>query len=165
VAWQERDRARLVALRCREGPASLEVHVEDGAGNPLANVTVFRYWPDAPVLPSELAWDANYNRADYGLTNDQGNIGFGMGGGDPYFPPGQAGASAIWVGGPDSYLVSGLGWLGLTAHIHLNSEWVLSTTLTQSLQAQTWGFTPGTEVRYVDLGYVEPAPVVCWPAK
>jgi hypothetical protein len=160
VAWQPRDGARLVALRSREGPATLVIHVEDGAGDPLENVTVVRHWPDAPPLPAELQWDGTYNRGVFGPTNGEGNIGFGMGFGDYYFPPGQSGASAVWIGGPASYLLTGLGMLGGTNHMHLDSDWVLSTAQAQALQAQNWRFSPGAVVRYEDLGYGEPVAVV-----
>jgi hypothetical protein len=166
VEWQAREGARLVALRCREGPASLEVHVEDEAGHPLENIIVMRYWPDAEFLPEELAWDATYNRGDRGPTNVEGNIGFGMGGGEYYDPSkGQVGVEAIWVGGPNSYLLTGLGWLAGTNHTHLNSEWVLDADTARTLQAQNWGFTPGAVVYYEDQGYGEPVPVVSWPAR
>jgi hypothetical protein len=60
-------------------------------------------------------------RGVFGGTNIEGNIGFGMGHGDYYFPP-NVGASAVWVadGAGPADVVSGLGMLGGTNHRHLD---------------------------------------------
>lgn len=109
---------RIVKLQDAEGPAVKIVHIEDEAGNPQAGVKVVRYWPDAPMLPE---WPPPASRWQeqgvYGDTNVNGDIGFGMGRGDYYFPP-NGGASAVWIAspkGPSDY-ISGLGMLGGTNH-------------------------------------------------
>jgi hypothetical protein len=109
---------RVVKLQDAEGPAVQIVNVTDADGQPLDGVQVVRSWPDAPPLP---AWPSPTsmwrNQGVYGGTDGQGNIGFGMGRGDYYFPPG-GGASALWVAseaGPAD-LMTGLGMLGGTNH-------------------------------------------------
>jgi hypothetical protein len=83
---------------------------------------VVRHWPDAPQLPD---WPKPISmwrkRGVFGGTNMNGDIGYGMGHGDYYFPP-DGGASSVWVAdesGPCD-LVSGLGMLGGTNHRHLD---------------------------------------------
>lgn len=109
---------RVCVLKAIEGPATLVVKVTDD-GQPLEGLTVIRYWPGAPyLLPDLVGW---FDRGVYGQTNANGEIGFGMGTGDYYQPPG-GGASAIWVHGLPSDLVTGLGMLWGTNHIHLDTE-------------------------------------------
>jgi hypothetical protein len=113
---------RIVKLHDVEGPAVKIVRLIDQAGKPLANVRVVRYWPDAPALPEWAPPASRWrDRGVYGRTNSNGEIGFGMGHGDFFFPP-KSGASAVWVGeeaGPSDF-VSGLGMLGATHHRHLD---------------------------------------------
>jgi hypothetical protein len=112
---------RVCVLKAIEGPATLVAKVTDD-GQPLVGITVIRYWPGAPQLPPELVgW---FDRGIYAQTKANGEVGFGMGGGDYYQPPG-GGASAIWVHGLPSDLVTGLGMLWATNHIHLDTEFCL----------------------------------------
>jgi hypothetical protein len=113
---------RVVKFQDAEGAAVQIVNVKDQEDHPLAGLRVVRYWPDAPALPN---WPPPismwHNQGVYGDTNVNGDIGYGMGHGDYYFPPGS-GASAVWVAdqaGP-SDLVSGLGMLGGTDHRHID---------------------------------------------
>jgi hypothetical protein len=113
---------RVVEVHDWAGPATQLVNVTDAAGRRMEGITVVRWWPDAPKLP---AWGDKVsrwrNRGVYGDTNSNGDIGFGMGGGDYYFPP-SGGASAVWVAslkGPSDF-VSGLGMLGGTDHRHID---------------------------------------------
>jgi hypothetical protein len=113
---------RVVKLQGVEGPAVQVVTVSDPDGNALEGIRVVRHWPDAPDLPTWAppisVW---YREGVYGTTNADGNIGFGMGQGDYYFPP-DSGASSLWVAdetGP-SDSISGLGMLGGTRHDHLD---------------------------------------------
>jgi hypothetical protein len=115
---------RACVLQEIEGPATQVVKVTEG-DNPQAGVTVIRYWPDAPALPAELVgW---YDQGVYDDTNAAGQVGFPMGFGDYYFPPG-AGASSVWVADASypSDLVGGLGMLGGTNHIHLDVQFCLA---------------------------------------
>jgi hypothetical protein len=113
---------RITMLRDAEGPAVTVVNVKNQGGRPLENIRVVRYWPDAPSLPTWAPPASHWHdRGVYGGTNINGDIGFGMGRGDYYFPP-SGGASALWVSderGP-SDLIEGLGMLGGTNHRHLN---------------------------------------------
>jgi len=109
---------RCVELREQEGPATIVVTVKDRNGKGVNRALVARWWPDSklPGLPSELAsW---HEQGVYGETNVNGDIGFGMGGGDYYWPP-SGGASEVWMD-YDSDLVRGLGMIGGTNHRHLN---------------------------------------------
>jgi hypothetical protein len=113
---------RIVMIKDAEGPAVTVVNVTDPDGKPLENVRVVRYWPDAPSLPGWPPPASRWrDRGVYGGTNINGDIGFGMGRGDYFFPP-SGGASALWVSderGPSDF-IEGLGMLGGTNHRHLN---------------------------------------------
>jgi hypothetical protein len=113
---------RIVELREVVGPAAELVHVEDQEGSPLEGIRVVRHWPDAPLLPAWPAPTSRWrDRGVFGNTNANGDIGFGMGHGDYYFPP-KGGASAVWVadeGGPSDF-IAGLGMLGGTNHRHVD---------------------------------------------
>ena len=113
---------RVVKLQDVEGPAVQLVHIVDRDGTPMPGVTVVRWWPDAPKLPG---WADEVSRwrehGVFGLTNNSGDIAFGMGHGDYYCPP-ASGASGVWVADAkgQSDLVSGLGMLGGTNHRHVD---------------------------------------------
>jgi hypothetical protein len=113
---------RIVKLQDTEGPAVQIVTVADQDGSPMGGIRVVRYWPDAPRLPDWPAPTSQWrDRGVYGETNLEGDIGYGMGQGDYYFPPG-GGASAVWVAdesGPSDF-IGGLGMLGATTHRHLD---------------------------------------------
>jgi hypothetical protein len=113
---------RIVKLQDAEGPAVKIVHVQDQTGKPQEGVRVVRYWPDAPRLPEWSPPASRWQeRGVYGDTNVNGDIGFGMGRGDYYFPP-DGGASAVWIAssqGPSDY-ISGMGMLGGTNHRHID---------------------------------------------
>jgi len=113
---------RIIKLVDAEGPAVQIVNVVDQDGTPLEGITVVRHWPDAPPLP---AWPPPASRwrgeGVYGRTGSNGDIGFGMGHGDYYFPP-EGGASAVWLAdeaGPSDF-IGGLGMIGATDHRHLD---------------------------------------------
>ena len=120
VTWTRGTGPHLATIRCDDsGISALVVHVEDPDGSPVADQLVVRRWPDAPRLPEELAgW---FDNGVYGPTNANGDIGFGMGHGDYYFPPAE-GPSCIWLH-PGGDLLCGLGMLGGTNHVHLNATW------------------------------------------
>lgn len=126
---------RIVKLQGAEGPAVQVVNVADRDGIPLRDVAVVRYWPDAPELPSWSPPASTWrDRGVYGGTNQNGDIGFGMGHGDYYHPP-DSGASAVWVAaenGP-SDLLDGLGMLGGTNHRHLEVYYQLQKSVDPSL--------------------------------
>jgi hypothetical protein len=113
---------RVVQLQAVEEPAIQVGRVLDAEGQPLAGVRVVRFWPEAPPLPRWALPASRWrDRGVYGETNDQGEIGFGLGHGDDYRPP-AGGASALWVAeeaGP-SDLVGGLGKIQGSPHRHLD---------------------------------------------
>ncbi|MGQ9598794.1 MAG: hypothetical protein ACUVWZ_05200 [Anaerolineae bacterium] len=113
--------ASVTVLRAIEGPSTLVVHVENIAGDPLPNVPVAFYWPDAPVLPSEKR-ACGLDRGIIGDTKDNGNAEFAMGRGAYYFPP-NGGPHVVWVVVTGTDCLGGLGMLGGTNHIHLDSVW------------------------------------------
>lgn len=92
----------IVELREKiDAPSTLVVTVKDESGNPVPNVSVAFSWPDGTV---------------HGITDNMGNVGFGMGGGAYYFPP-EKGPHWIDAGG---VRVEGLGMLGGTNHDHMD---------------------------------------------
>jgi hypothetical protein len=113
---------RIVKLQDAQGPAVQIINIRDQEGSSLEGIRVVRSWPDAPALP---LWPAPVSmwrrRGVFGATNQNGQIGFGMGHGDYYDPPG-GGASCAWVADlkGSSDLISGLGMLGGSPHRHLN---------------------------------------------
>jgi hypothetical protein len=94
--------------------------VRHADGTPSAGTTVVRYWPDADPLDPALYGCNGLMQGVYGETKDTGEIGFGMGSGDYYWPP-DGGVSAIWVGRMPSDCITGLGMVGGTNHRHLDS--------------------------------------------
>jgi len=112
----------IVKLQDVEGPAVQTAYVVDSQGVPLEKITVVRYWPDAPGLPEWQPPTSRWrDRGVHGETKKTGEIGFGMGYGDYYFPP-AGGASAMWVAGETgpSDWIGGLGMLGGSNHRHLD---------------------------------------------
>jgi hypothetical protein len=118
--------ASVRELSTIEGPSTLVVRVEDAHGDPLEGVPVVFYWPDAPsLLPEQQA--CGLDRGIVGLSKSNGNAEFGMGGGAYYFPPDERGPHSVWVvvPGGSTDCLGGLGMLGGTNHIHLDSVWRL----------------------------------------
>jgi hypothetical protein len=112
----------LVELRAKEGPCTLVARVLDAAGSPAAGIDVARWWndPALPDLPPNLAYW--HPHGVHGLTNQNGDIGFGMGGGDGYdpaWPPEGLPVSEIWAQ-DNSDRIHGLGWVWGTNHLHLD---------------------------------------------
>jgi len=115
--------AAVTVLRAIEGPATLVIHVENPEGSPMENVPVVFYWPDADPLPPEQQ-ACGLDRGIVGNTNIDGDVGFGMGPGAYYTPPG-AGPHIVWVAVEGTDCLRGMGMLGRTNHIHLDSVWRL----------------------------------------
>lgn len=123
VLEREAGTASVKALRAIEGPSALTIRVEDPAGTPRQNVPVVFHWPDAPNLePREVA--CGLTRGIVGLTNDRGEVGFGMGTGAYYFPP-EGGPHIVWVAVEGTDCLRGMGMLGGTNHQHLDSVWTV----------------------------------------
>lgn len=107
--------ANVVRLEVRDGPCAQMVKVIDDAGKPLQGVRICRWWQDAPELPPfpEGCMATRFkDRAVHGPTNENGDIGFGMGGGD------MPGSSGVWLVDCDcpGAWVGGLGWKPYTNH-------------------------------------------------
>jgi hypothetical protein len=113
--------ASVRVLRAIEGPVALVARVENADGDPIEGVPVVFYWPNARLLPPEQQ-ACGLDRGDVILTNSNGNAEFIMGGGSYYFPPG-GGLHVVWVATEGTDCLGGLGMLGGTNHIHLDSVW------------------------------------------
>ena len=118
---------KLVELRAKCGSATLVVQVVDENNRPLEKYAVIRYFPGSPELPDFSNTTARQwtTHGVVGKTNTRGDVGFGMGQGDYYFPDnGQSGASKVYVAdfdGPGD-LIFGLGMLGMTEHCHIDPK-------------------------------------------
>lgn len=111
---------RIIEIREAEGPSVQLVTVRSEAGNRQMGVGVARYWPDAPPLPFEPA-SAWKPKGVVGYTNENGDVGFGLGRGDYITAPGQ-GVTAVWVADPavKSDLADKLGMIAGTNHRRLD---------------------------------------------
>jgi hypothetical protein len=125
---------KIVALREKVSTAAtLLVRVRGQDGAPLDGVRVAWYWPDAPLDPEAgpeggVLPDMQPNRAVNGLTNLNGDVGFGMGAGAYYWPnQDQIGPHATWIYGRTtrSDLIMGLGMVAATNHDHYDVEFAL----------------------------------------
>lgn len=116
---------RVTALRAKCGPAAIVVKVVDEFGNPLEGIEVVRYWPGAPTLPDFSGTTAKQWTCCgvHGPTNAEGDIGFGMGTGDYYWPPATA-VSGVYVADFAGYgdYVGGLGMIAATDHCHIDVQ-------------------------------------------
>jgi hypothetical protein len=118
--------ASVSILQAMEGPTALVVWIFDAEGGPLQDVEVVYHWPGAPLLdPDQMACGLSHGLVL--LTKAQGNADFPMGGGSYYFPP-AGGPHTVWVVSAGTDCLRGLGMLGGTNHIHLDSTWVLPST-------------------------------------
>ncbi|HSJ56368.1 MAG TPA: hypothetical protein VLC95_04255 [Anaerolineae bacterium] len=125
---------RIISLReTVNTAATLIVRVLDREGQPIDSERVAWYWPDAPDDPlagpqNGVLPQMNPNRAVHGLTNMNGDVGFGMGRGAYYWPDqDQIGPHAAWIYGTGtrSDVILGLGMIGATNHDHFNVEYAL----------------------------------------
>jgi hypothetical protein len=116
--------ASVDRLRAVSGPASITLYVLDSQGDGVGGVPVAFYWPGAdPLAPEYQA--CGLSQGIVGWTEPSGKIGFGLGFGSYYFPPGD-GPHTIWLGVEGTDCLSGIGMLGLTNHDHLDSNWTLA---------------------------------------
>jgi hypothetical protein len=113
-------------------PAVIIAKFLDVDGQPVANLPVCWYWPDAPKQPgcvpaNGLEQGILPGRYDGpGMTNGNGDIGFAMGGGAYYRPP-AIGPHAIWpCVGENADSARGFGMLGGTNHFSVwpTFQWV-----------------------------------------
>jgi hypothetical protein len=113
--------ASVSVLRAVEGPSVLVVRIENADGDPIQSVPVVFYWPDARLLPPEQR-ACGLDRGLVIASKSNGNAEFGMGPGAYYFPP-AGGPHAVWVATEGTDCLGGMGMLGGTNHIHLDSVW------------------------------------------
>ncbi len=115
--------ASVNVLRAVEGPVAMVIRVLDSVGDPVEDVPVVFYWPDAPELqPSQQA--CGLNRGIIDNTDGNGYADFILGSGAYYFPP-NGGPHTVWVAAEGTDCLGGLGMLGGTNHKHLDSVWTL----------------------------------------
>jgi hypothetical protein len=116
---------RVVALRAKCGPAALVIKVIDEDGANMEGIAIVRHWPGAPKLPdfSDSTAKQWTTHGISGKTNYEGDVGFGMGGGDYYWPDREDGVSSVYVADFAGYgdLVSGLGMIAATEHCHVDT--------------------------------------------
>lgn len=120
---------RLIELWEQSGNSSLKTQVLDEHGNPIPNIGVAFYWPDAPDPPepetkvTSFDWHRNFI---HGPTNVNGDVGPGMGHG-AYHGRGEGGPHAVWVREWQipSDICEKLGMLAGTPHDHLDQKFQL----------------------------------------
>ena len=116
---------RLVELWEKTGTTSHITQVLDKNYQPVPNKIVTFYWSGAEEsnIANELDWHSNYV---YGLTNENGEVGPGMGIG-AYHGEGEGGPHEVWV--HDDYIKSDrlrkIGMLAGTFHDHLDCKFKL----------------------------------------
>ena len=130
---------RLIELWEKTGHHSLITQLLDENNNPMDQMDIAFYWPDAPDPPDPptTLYDHDwYRNFKHGLTNLNGDVGPGMGGGAwidvDLEPPHNAvggGPHAVWVRDPNipSDICERLGMRGGTNHDHLDQKFKLMT--------------------------------------
>ena len=114
---------KLVELREKIGPASCVVRVLDEHGAPVHRA-VAQGWRDGEQLPDDMdplnGLPQGYpNKGDAAFPNENGDVGFGWGGGEYYDPATQEGAHYYWVCAFYSDVLTGVGMLMETEHAHM----------------------------------------------
>jgi hypothetical protein len=110
---------RVVELRERYADSAFIAQVRNSAGEPQQGVHVIFYWDSADSLPG-VGW---LEKGVAGLTNQNGDVGFGMGPGAYHTPPKQ-GPHKAWVSGQGaSEMLEGIGMIAATNHNHINAVW------------------------------------------
>lgn len=110
---------------------------------------VVLWWEDAPPLPAGLQ-GCGLDRGVYGPTNEGGDLGFGLGRGSYYLPPG-GGPHTLFIGGLPSACLEGMGMLALTNHWHLDSGWTVPGSALAAAPPDV-GFSPGSVVDELVIG-------------
>jgi hypothetical protein len=113
---------KVTELREKYGDSAFVVKVLREDGTPKTGKTVLFYWPDAPDAPGS-GW---LEQGVGGTTNENGDVGFGMGPGAYYTPP-AGGPHKSWLFGENvSEMVEGIGMIAATDHHHIDVtfQWV-----------------------------------------
>jgi len=117
---------KMIELREKVGPATAIVKLLDEKGETLTGRAIAQGWRDGPQLPDDMdpagGLPAGYpNKGNAAFPNDNGELGFGWGGGEYYYlDQGQEGAHYYWVCTFHSEVVTGIGMLPGTEHAHLD---------------------------------------------
>lgn len=129
---------RVVRIDERRGHASFIVKLIDENGAPVSGITVIRNWVGMGPEHQLPTWveppERWFERGVHGETNNNGDIGYGMGPGDLYYPP-ATGASSVWGGHKEgdqkwgSDCLSGLGWIVHPIDGDLHLDVVLQRTV------------------------------------
>ena len=115
---------KIVEIRERHDDSTFIVKVLNEDGSPRVGKGVVFYWPGVEAAPGS-GW---LEQGVIGDTNENGDVGFGMGTGAYYEPP-AGGPHKSWLFGDNiSEMVEGIGMLVLTNHDHVNItyQWVES---------------------------------------
>jgi len=94
--------------------AVIVAQVRDEDGQPIEGYPVARWWPDESLPHLKNGLDTWKPKGVHGDTNQNGDIGFGMGHGDFYDPASGEGASWVWP--LNGNAVSGIGMVAGTSH-------------------------------------------------
>lgn len=110
---------RVVELREKHADSAFIAQVRDSAGERRQGVDVVFYWDSADPLDG-AGW---LEQGVTGPTNENGDVGFGMGPGAYYTPPKQ-GPHKAWISGDGaSEMLEGIGMIAATNHNHIDAVW------------------------------------------
>lgn len=114
---------KVIEIHERHADSAFIAKVLNADGTPKFGKTVLFYWDTAPAAPGS-GW---LEQGVGGVTNENGDVGFGMGSGAWYTPPEQ-GPHKAWLFGENvSEMVEGIGMRigpdGPTNHDHFNVTW------------------------------------------
>lgn len=165
IAWRRADVPagdpvwRLVEFWEKSGPSAHVTTTLDEDGKPLENIDVAFRWASAEEVPEDQRYPTDhYINFVHGLTNKNGDVGPGMGGGaatpEGGLEPGNDGPHQVWVRDPNipSDLLYRIGWLAMTPHDHLDCKF--QRVLSQGADDGDGGSQPppaGAKVIQVDL--------------
>ena len=113
---------KIVEIREKHDDSTFIVKVLNADGSPRVGKGVIFYWDEADPAPGS-GWLEQGVRGD---TNENGEVGFGMGTGAYYLPP-AGGPHKAWLFGENvSEMVEGIGMLVNTNHDHVDVtyQWV-----------------------------------------
>ena len=110
---------RVVELREKFDDSAFVAQVRAENGVPMQGVDVVFYWDTADPLP-DCGW---LKQGVKGPTNENGDVGFGMGPGAYYTPPKQGPHKAWICGEGKSEMLEGIGMIAGTNHNHIDAAW------------------------------------------
>lgn len=116
---------KVVELREKVGPSVIVIKLIDEDGNPISDRASAQGWRDGAWLPDDMdprnGLPPGYpNRGGADFHNAEGDKGWGWGQGEYYDPSKTEGAHYYWMCNMNSEVVTGIGMLPLTEHLHLD---------------------------------------------